>query len=453
LLNKFKSTSGFKKSLITLVFGTAGSQAIVLMLLPLLTRLYTPEEFGSFSVFASLLGIFSVVAALRYEVAIPLPLRNNIAFDLVIISLFSILSITLFITITLFLFGDYFLSALANPLLEHVFYLLPVGIGLTGIYSVLLFWATRRKAFKSIALSRVQQSLAGGGTQTVLGIFGFGVTGLVIGQIVNNCGGLITLLRGSIPKNSKFFSEIELKSILNTSREYKNFPKYSTFEALTNSASVNVPIILLGSLVLGPELGALMLAMRVMQTPMGLIGGAISQVYFSEAAEKYEKNELKNFTVKVLTGLCKAGVGPLIFASITAPYFFGVVFGSKWGGAGEILQWMTPWFIMQFLVSPVSMAFHVTGNQRMIMNLQILGLVLRVSIVLFSNFLFDGKYILEAFSLSGALFYLIYFYFLCRIINIDIKGVAIIFRKASPFLLSWIVCAFLVIELLSLLTN
>src|SRR5690606_34581923 len=100
-----------------------------------------------------------------------------------------------------------------------------------------------------------------------------------------------------------------------------------------------------------------------MAAPMGLVGGDVAQVSVSRAPEKYRSGELAEFTARVIEGLVKTGVGPLLFVGIIAPPVFAIVFGVEWRRAGEIISWMTPWFIFQFISSPVSMVMHVTDRQ------------------------------------------------------------------------------------------
>jgi len=75
LLEKFitKSKSDFKKNVLTLMAGTTIAQAIPIAISPILTRLYTPEEFGLFALFLAIVSIFGVVATMRYEMAIVQP--------------------------------------------------------------------------------------------------------------------------------------------------------------------------------------------------------------------------------------------------------------------------------------------------------------------------------------------------------------------------------------------
>ena len=64
---------GFYHSILLLFSGTAAGQAIQVACIPLLTRLYSPEDFGTFALFVSIVSLLATISALRYEVAILLP--------------------------------------------------------------------------------------------------------------------------------------------------------------------------------------------------------------------------------------------------------------------------------------------------------------------------------------------------------------------------------------------
>src|SRR5690606_30740867 len=125
-------------------------------------------------------------------------------------------------------------------------------------------------------------------------------------------------------------------------------------------------------LAIGPEAGYLMLATRIMAAPVGLIGGSVAQVYLSQAPIEFRAGNLPNFTVGIIGALVKTGAGPLAFMGIIAPHVFPILFGLEWVRAGEMVAWLTPWFIVQFISSPVSMSLHVSGRQRTALVLQIL---------------------------------------------------------------------------------
>ncbi len=62
----------FARSVALVTTGTALGQGLVLVSAPLLTRLYTPTDFGVLAVYGSIVSLVAVAASLRYELAIAL---------------------------------------------------------------------------------------------------------------------------------------------------------------------------------------------------------------------------------------------------------------------------------------------------------------------------------------------------------------------------------------------
>ncbi|WP_205677775.1 hypothetical protein [Brumimicrobium salinarum] len=50
------------------------------ILMPFITRLYTPEDFGEFGLIMRIVAFLAVVGAGRYEFAIPLPKKMSMLF-------------------------------------------------------------------------------------------------------------------------------------------------------------------------------------------------------------------------------------------------------------------------------------------------------------------------------------------------------------------------------------
>jgi O-antigen/teichoic acid export membrane protein len=63
---------GFATNVGYMLFGTALGQAASVLLAPVLTRIYLPDQFGHLSVYTATLAIIGVAAALGYELAIPI---------------------------------------------------------------------------------------------------------------------------------------------------------------------------------------------------------------------------------------------------------------------------------------------------------------------------------------------------------------------------------------------
>lgn len=429
--------NSFVRSVGVLAGGTALSQAISLGAMPILTRMYSPTEFSVYAVYVAAVTILSVVAGLRLEIAIPLPEDEADATRLLVLALGIAITIGVLTGVCVLAAPETIAHGLGHPQLSSYLWLLPLGVFLAGGYNIVRFWAVRNRYFSGMASATMGQTVCGAFTQVGLGLLNFGPLGLIVGQIVNAGTGLVALLRYvHLPRQrvGGLLASADLKRVW---KAYQRFPKFSALEALANNAGIQAPIIIIASVAVGPEAGFLALAMRVMQAPMALMGGAVSQVYLSHAAEEYRAGTLKRFTVDTVTGLVKVGVGPLVFAGIVAPQVFALVFGENWHRSGVLAAWLAPCLAVQFVASSVSMALHVTGNQHKALWLQLFGLAFRGGSVLLCGW-FAKDYIVETYAISGLLFYLVYFWTITSLLAVRARDLTCIVRKTWRILMLWV---------------
>lgn len=427
---------GIIHSLGILVGGTAFAQALAVLALPLLTRLYSPAEFSVLAVFAAVLGILSVVACLRFEIAVPIPEDERDAVNLFALALGFGLAVSAFVGLVVLAIGDQLISWLGIQVLAPYLWMIPFGMAIASAYAGTQYWSTRKKKFSRIAKTRMLQALGGVTVQAGAGIAGLGSVGLLIGHMITCGAGFIGLARDAMKHDRQLLRAVNLTRMRHLFHEYSRFPKYSTLEAFANTAGIQVPLILIAGMALGPEAGFLALAMRVMGAPMGLVGGSLAQIYLSQAPEELRAGTLGQFTTRILTGLLKTGVGPLLFMGVVAVPMAEVVFGSDWARVGELIAWMTPWFIFQFLASPVSMAMHVTGRQGQILSLTIFGLVLRVGAVwLASNV--NREMLAEAYAVAGGVFYLVCASVFYRSAKVELSSILYSLRQTLIPIMTW----------------
>jgi O-antigen/teichoic acid export membrane protein len=425
------------RAVIVLVSGTALAHGLTAAALPVLSRLYSPTDFGMLAVFASALSIVSVAACLRYELAVPLPEQNDDALHLLALAIGCALGLATLLALPVLLAPVWIARQLGQPALAPYLWLLPVGVALAGAYSALQFWFVRQKGFGLLARTRIAQSACSVGTQVGLGWWAaVGPLGLLLGHVMNT-GIACLLLGGQMARAAPRLSWAKTRAV---AREYSRFPKYSTFEAVANSASIQLPIIMIAALAVPSEAGYLMMAMTVMQAPMSLIGTAISQVFLSRAPVEHREGRLGIFTVDILSALFKAGVGPLIAVGVLSPLLFGLVLGAGWQRAGFLVAWMTPWFILQFIVVPISMALHVTNHQRAALLLQLAGIVIRVGAVIAAPYLMPGK-VSEIYAVSGFFFYLLYLAVVLRLVDASARNLLAALTKALPIILGWVLAS------------
>jgi len=399
-----------------LVGGTAIGQFIAILALPVLTRIYEPDAFSVLAVYVSILSMLTAVAGLCFEYAIPLPKSERIAAALCVIAIASVFTFTA-VTTGVIANYPYLFHALISDKIGSLLWLIPVGVFFVGMYNALQYWSTRNKRFKLIAKTRVTQSLSGTGVKLGVGYFLSGsIFGLILGQLIAQGAGFVTLGLSLFKKDWQIFNKLKLKHFMYAVNRYKNFPKFTTLEVFSNIGGIQIPVVLIAYYSVGEEAGYLMIAMQLLSAPMGMLSGAVAQVYLAEAADKHHQGQLHEFTKKTITSLAKVAAIPLLLAGVTAPFIVPLLLGDPWQRTGILISWMVPWFFVQFITSPVSTILYITENQRIAFVLQIMGLAIRVGFVVFAAY-YTNNLIGEFYAVSGFIFYLIYFVVVLKILN------------------------------------
>lgn len=419
-----------------LVGGTVIAQVILGITLPIATRLYTPEDFSVLAVFTGIVSIISVATCMRYDIAVPLPDNDADAVALALLAIAVAAAVSLLALTAILLFADPLAAWLGHPILSPYLWLVPVATFFAGAYSTFQFWFVRSKRFSDLARNRIVQAMGSSFTQIGLGAACIAPLGLLLGQVVNSGLGAVRLALRFRREQASTIALVSVARIGKVARTYDRFPRFSALEAVCNSAAIYLPIILLSAWAIGPEAGYLSLGMYAMQVPMSLIGNAVSQVYMSRGPEEHRAGRLGTLTNEVLAALLKTGVGPIICLGIVAPELFRLVFGPDWTRAGVLVAWMSPWFVMQFLATPVSLAFHITNRLPAAFLLQVFGLVLRTGAVVLAARL-PGAPLSEGYALSGAAFYLVYLILIVAVTRGSTRGFLHESLRAAPIIFAW----------------
>ncbi len=426
-----------------LVSGTIIGQLITAFSLPFLTRIYSPSDFAMLAAFNAITSLIAIVACLRYDIAIPFAEKEKEARILVVISfiLAFMCAISASIIFSIIPF-QWISSSLGKFINEEYIWLIPLAIFSLASFSIVQNWYTRLQKFKFIASIRVLQASSASGAQLFMGLLGWGPLGLILGYLCNSIIGALAM-GGSMLK-TKIIKGIKISQFADVANNNKNFPKYSTWEALFNSGAIQVPILIIAAVGIGPEAGYLAISMYMLQVPMVLVGNSVGQIYYSEAPKAYREGSLSEFNLLMLKRLSTLGVGPLIFAGIISPSVFIWIFGAEWARAGEMVRFMTPWFILQFMTSPLSLAFTTIGRQKLGSKLQASGLVIRAGLVTLAAFLFP-EYLVEVFALSGAIFYGYYLIAIFKVIYTPSLSVLKAFVGNFWVTVLWIILGVLVL--------
>ena len=349
-VNSLLPKSTFARGVSVLVGGTAGAQLLMVLAAPLLTRLYTPEDFGLLAVFTALLALLTVIASGRYELGIPLPESDQDAANIALLSLAIVIVVTT-LALTVFLIWPLEIANAINaPELEAYLWLIPLGVFFVGCYQVFNKWAVRSKQFGSIARTRVCQSL---GTLAIqIGGFKYGAPALLGGHAAGQGVGATGLALAALKRPE--FRRCSPKAMWKQATRYRDFPIYSTWTGLFNSASLQLAPILFIAFFGASTAGLYALTHRILSMPASLIGNAVGSVFLSSASEARRAGTLSDLVDRIHLRLISFSFLPLFVTVILGPWLFELLFGTQWKKAGMYAQWMAPWLYAQFKWTPLS---------------------------------------------------------------------------------------------------
>lgn len=413
--------SDFSKNVFTLISGTAIAQLIPLLIAPILSRIYSPQDFGRLALYLSIVQIIGAIANGRYELAIVLPKKKKKGVQLTLLSILITIITSLLSLLIVLLFSGKIANSLGDPKLREWLFLVPVSVLMIGCFNALNYFNTRERTFKNIAKANIFKSFGGNTIQLALGMLKFTNGGLIIGQVFSHFFGNVRLVK-------KF---LEYKTVIKTTtisdlkqlaRRYIDFPKFSMSGIFVNIASLNVINFFISSFYSLSSLGFFALAYRYLGLPSALIGTAFSQVYMENLTNAV-RNDLNAIEVfkKTLKKLTIISIIFLLFSFLFIKDVFIIYLGEKWITSGTYAQILIPLFAIRFIVSCLSITLIVIENQKKELLIHILlftSSVIVIFVSIKSNLSITSS--ISLYSISTTIIYfiiLIYIYVLLKNAN------------------------------------
>jgi O-antigen/teichoic acid export membrane protein len=368
---------------LTLFSGSTIAQFIPVFISPILSRLFSPEEFGKLALFIALTTFVSGFMTGSYDMALMLPKRKNDALHVLAISLLLSLLTSLFVGIIFVVFGENIASYAGDVSVERYLLLAPVIVMLIGAYKTLNIWFTRYKNYGLLASTRIGQAFAGSATKLASGFAGFGFDGLVASVLIQNIVGSGILVYNFIRKEGAKLKVISRHGIVNNAKDYKDFPKYSAPQGMLDMVNKNGFIFVFSSFYGVGALGLFDFGVGKVLKPLQMLGPSLSQVFYEKASQLRKTNEcvwpLAKNILRLLIGVNALIVLIMLF---WGPIIFATVFGPEWEVAGVYARIVTPWFSMRFISSTLSTIPVLYSKQKeyfrkmFFLNLSIPGILL-----------------------------------------------------------------------------
>ncbi|GAA5495209.1 hypothetical protein Rhal01_01384 [Rubritalea halochordaticola] len=400
------------KNLTILVSGAALAQLVGILAAPLLSRLYSPEDFGVVGLILAVVGVLSVISSLKYEMALVLEKNDENAAAIQKLCWRLLLSTTT-------LFG---IVILTTPLWlgkwihdEGLSIYLPWSIPLiflTGYFNILSFKKNRDGRYKTLSLAGVGRRSGLVLTQIIFGFCGAQVLGLVLGNLIG-CMLAVAILLLTDRKQSP----VQLKnttSIPEQARKYRRFAIYSAPQNLLNALSQNIAVYILGYFFGVEVVGAYWLAMRLLQLPSNLIVQSVRQVLYKRFSEtRDEIEEVRRLYKKSVLTMSMLMIPVVLLMFLYGPELFGFVLGEEWTLAGEYSSWMVLWIAAGFVNPAAVCLFTVYSKQRHFAVYDFILLLFRATSLFIGGIYFSSLEAIALYSLVGFVFnlYIVVYWF------------------------------------------
>lgn len=354
------------------------AQAIGLLVYPILTRLYSPEDFGLLILFMSIGGILSLLATSEYQSAILLPSRSEEAAGVARVG-FRLLIVWMMVLSLSIPFSKPISQLLKAPELSEVYWLLVPYVGLMGCWSIYNFWLTRLREYGHISGYQLNQSIIGVLTKLLFGWMGWLRSGLVLSSVLSPLIALLTIFGRSKEAFRALWTPCDM-SARELAYRYRRFPLYSMPRSLVNNLSGNLPAILLTPYFGLNQLGFFAMAMTLAFRPITMITASIHQVLFEYIAQLVrEKQSIAGRLKKLWIKLSMIVIPIMAVLSVSMSWLVRLFLGEGWGETATLIRYMIPWITCVFLIAPLAFISEVFGRQRLFLIIEIAYLALRVA--------------------------------------------------------------------------
>lgn len=363
-------------------------QLVSLSLMPVVTRIYSPEELGIYQFITSTALIVSPFVTLSLTYAMISVDRDNEFFSIARASIVLANLMSIFFSI-MFLFFIIFFSTLDGLDVQHALYMYFVLIS-GGLYLIFSTLNIRNKNYIRFSIQGVILSLSGNLSKVGIGSVKPVSESLILGTIFGNFLAIAYSIKFWPLQRINFSTLISSSSITHYALKYKDFSFHLT---LSNVISIFLGwhiIFIAPFLGTAKDVGLLALAIMAVRTPSYPFLMTISNYAFNEVARAREEGV--NYSIF----LVKIGViGLVLSLSIFfVLYFFGgqlfsIVFGREWVKSEDFALIISFPLISAFALSPIYKAIaNIFSFQKALLIADVFFLLI-ISVVCYFSAILD----------------------------------------------------------------
>jgi lipopolysaccharide exporter len=374
----------FATNVAIMSFAPLITQALSIAITPIITRLYSPEDFGLFALFGAIVSPIAIFANLGYNTAIVVPDEEDEANKIFVLNVILTLIFSSILLLFLVFFNKVIFDRFNLSVLQDLVFLIPIAVIIHGLYSSVRYLNIRNEKYWNLSIAKIFRFLSDNITTLSFGFLnlGSGVV-LIVAGLIGGTVSLLTLSRTIISHIKSLSEHISLQTLLVTAKKYSNFPKYLIINDFVSRISSQMPIYIISLFYSDKILGFYALSLRLLSVPMNFLGNSIGEVFFQNAAE--DKHNIPSILRSLFKYLVLLGVPGFSIIMIFGEDIFILLFGQEWSDAGKMSQILSLSLFSKFIIIPASYLILIYDDQHMLMNLNISSLILGAIALIFGG--------------------------------------------------------------------
>ena len=405
-----KFHSNFIKNIGIAVTGTSLSQIISLIFYPLLTRLYSPEDFGLMTLFMSVTTVLVVISSGAYEQAI-LICKDKIELD-TLIKLTLIRSLIMLVIISLiFIISINTVPFLFNyQVYQNWIFIASLTAFFTIIFNSYNEWCVKQKKFKNLAANKIYNSLIVSLQKSINKFLSFISNGLIIGELIGKFILSLICLRSMQSMGANIFKGYNVKILKKTRQKFKDYPRFMMFDLLINTLGGSVHVYIILIFFNASELGYLSLSLSLLTLPVTVISGGIKDVFREKANLLFiSEGSCRKLYVDLLKPLAILGFLGFGVLYLIVPYVLPFALGNAWIKSVLYAQYLIPMFYFNFVSMSLGGIFVIANKIKISLYWQIFNITITVLALLIGSALYNSIIVtIVLFTFAKSISYLIY---------------------------------------------
>jgi O-antigen/teichoic acid export membrane protein len=439
-----RSFGSFRSDVLISVVGTAGGQAINILAIPFLARLYSPADFGIWALYLVATSVLSIVITLRLDIPVVAARTAKTASSVLLFA--SCLAIMAALTMESALLIWWALAGPDGNANMAWLAWAPLGIGATALYAVFSSWWLRSGSLSRITAARIAFPLFSISLQFLWYQWPNGM-GLVAGNCLAQT--VTSLAVGALifPEVKQHFHirDFALQSLALLSR-YRRIALYTTPYSLQGQAFRQIVIVILAGYASVAASGSFAMAQRIVYNPLTVVAAALEQAIYPRMAHAPADHTTHQLIARVMMAFSALLAAGCAFITVFADRLVPLLLGTDWVSSTPYLVAMAYASASMVASSWIVRVFDLFGYQRLHLLVDLGANVLIIAAFLLA-LLSTGSpvWAVWALAIGMTIYYMGWAVLAFRVSRMDVRPLAkILLLSVTSWLVTLVACLGLV---------